>query len=194
MRSQDSQRAGRTAVIRHYGHAGSLGRLLRLKRMRGLHLRTGRGGRCATLAAAARGACRIHHSRYGPSARPERHTLAVDVAIQVGSLFEEPAFLNRPEPCTASLGHQHDTRRLADRSIRLGVVAILGRPRISLAQALGISTDELMMEAQQRSISEDLRALFNAADKLPDDKKRQLRTAIKWMLLAISQEQLDEGE
>ncbi|HCI2702486.1 TPA: helix-turn-helix transcriptional regulator [Pseudomonas aeruginosa] len=63
-----------------------------------------------------------------------------------------------------------------------------------LAQALGISTDELMMEAQQRSISEDLRALFNAADKLPDDKKRQLRTAIKGMLLAISQEQLDEGE
>ncbi|MDI3817933.1 transcriptional regulator, partial [Pseudomonas aeruginosa] len=62
------------------------------------------------------------------------------------------------------------------------------------AQALGISTDELMMEAQQRSISEDLRALFNAADKLPDDKKRQLRTAIKGMLLAISQEQLDEGE
>ncbi|WP_410525380.1 helix-turn-helix domain-containing protein [Pseudomonas aeruginosa] len=62
-----------------------------------------------------------------------------------------------------------------------------------LAQALGISTDELMMEAQQRSISEDLRALFNAADKLPDDKKRQLRTAIKGMLLAISQEQLDEG-
>ena len=55
-----------------------------------------------------------------------------------------------------------------------------------LAQALGISTDELMMEAQQRSISEDLRALFNAADKLPDDKKRQLRTAIKGMLLAIS--------
>ncbi|AWE99311.1 hypothetical protein [Pseudomonas aeruginosa] len=51
-----------------------------------------------------------------------------------------------------------------------------------------------MMEAQQRSISEDLRALFNAADKLPDDKKRQLRTAIKGMLLAISQEQLDEGE
>lgn len=48
-----------------------------------------------------------------------------------------------------------------------------------LAQALGISTDELMMEAQRRSISEDLRALFNAADKLPDDKKRQLRTAIK---------------
>ncbi|MDE9397168.1 hypothetical protein NB860_034575, partial [Pseudomonas aeruginosa] len=37
---------------------------------------------------------------------------------------------------------------------------------------------------------EDLRALFNAADKLPDDKKRQLRTAIKGMLLAISQEQL----
>ncbi|HEP8091508.1 TPA: hypothetical protein VDT41_006419 [Pseudomonas aeruginosa] len=39
-----------------------------------------------------------------------------------------------------------------------------------------------------------LSPIRNAADKLPDDKKRQLRTAIKGMLLAISQEQLDEGE
>lgn len=63
-----------------------------------------------------------------------------------------------------------------------------------LAQALGISTDEIMMEAQHRSISEDLRALFNAADRLPDEQKRQLRVALKGMLLAMSQEELEKGE
>lgn len=60
-----------------------------------------------------------------------------------------------------------------------------------LANALDISTDELMMDAGERSISEDLRALFQAADKLSGDQKRKLRTAIRGMLIAISQEELE---
>lgn len=61
-----------------------------------------------------------------------------------------------------------------------------------LAQALGISTDELMKEEEQRSISEDLRSLFQATDRLPDEKKKQIKMAIRGMLLAMSQDELDE--
>ncbi|MGI0643267.1 hypothetical protein ACRCPT_34770, partial [Pseudomonas aeruginosa] len=55
----------------------------------GLHLRTGRGGRCATLAAAARGACRIHHRRYDPSATAKKPS---------STILE---LLNRPIPFPA---------------------------------------------------------------------------------------------
>lgn len=108
---------------------------MRLKRMRGLHLRTGRGGRCATLAAAARGACRIRHCRYRSTTRPERHTLTVDITVQVRRALEEPALLKRPEPRAAVVRNDHDARRLADRLVRLRIVAITRSPRVSLAQA-----------------------------------------------------------
>jgi len=63
-----------------------------------------------------------------------------------------------------------------------------------LAKALDMSTDALVLEDKERSVSEDLRALFQAADRLPDDRKEQLRMSLKGMLLAINQELLDKGE
>lgn len=60
----------------------------------------------------------------------------------------------------------------------------------SLARALGISADELVMEESERHVSEELRALFHRFDLLPDDMKSMARIVLRGVLQSFEQETL----
>lgn len=58
----------------------------------------------------------------------------------------------------------------------------------ALAKVFGCSTDELIFERSERSVTEDLRALFRRFDALPDDMKAQARTMLRAMVLSLEEE------
>jgi len=60
----------------------------------------------------------------------------------------------------------------------------------SLARALGISADELVMDESERHVSEELRALFQRFDLLPDDMKSMARIVLRGVLQSFEQETL----
>lgn len=57
-----------------------------------------------------------------------------------------------------------------------------------LARVLGCSTDELIFEKAERSVSEDMRALFRRLATLPDDMQSQARTIIRGLVLSLEEE------
>jgi len=60
----------------------------------------------------------------------------------------------------------------------------------SLAKALGISADELVMDESERHVSEELRAIFMRFDLLPDEMKSMARIVLRGVLQSFEQETL----
>lgn len=63
-----------------------------------------------------------------------------------------------------------------------------------LAKVFGCSTDELIFEQIDRSVSEDMRAIFRRFDSLPNELKGQARTMLRAMLLSLEEEAVRREE
>lgn len=57
-----------------------------------------------------------------------------------------------------------------------------------LAKVFKCSTDELIFEKSDRSVTEDMRAVFNRFDALPKDMKPQARMMLRAILLSLEEE------
>lgn len=61
---------------------------------------------------------------------------------------------------------------------------------VKLAKALGVTTDELLLDEQERSVSEDLAPILKRFEALPIDIRNQARIALKGVLFGYEQEAL----
>lgn len=59
-----------------------------------------------------------------------------------------------------------------------------------LARVLGITTDELLLTDQERSVSEDLAPILRRFESLPPEMRSQARIALKGVLYGYEQEAL----
>ncbi|MCQ4289550.1 helix-turn-helix domain-containing protein [Pseudomonas stutzeri] len=57
-----------------------------------------------------------------------------------------------------------------------------------MAKYFGCSTDELIFEKEERSIKQELRAIFRRFDSLPEELKPQARTMLRSVLLSLEEE------
>jgi len=62
----------------------------------------------------------------------------------------------------------------------------------AMAKYFGCSTDELILEPGERSVKQELRALFRRFDDLPDSVKPQARTMLRAILLSLEEEATKE--
>lgn len=60
----------------------------------------------------------------------------------------------------------------------------------ALARALAVSADDIVLEESERQLSEEMRAIFLRFDHLPDDMKRQVKLAVRGILMSYEQELL----
>lgn len=58
----------------------------------------------------------------------------------------------------------------------------------AIARCLGCSTDELIFERSERSVSEDMRALFRRMEQLPENMQSQARAVIRGLVLSLEEE------
>ncbi|MDN4145702.1 helix-turn-helix domain-containing protein [Pseudomonas tohonis] len=61
---------------------------------------------------------------------------------------------------------------------------------VRLAKVLGVTTDELLLTDQERTVSEDLAPILRRFDALPLDIRNQARIALKGVLFGYEQEAL----
>ncbi len=61
---------------------------------------------------------------------------------------------------------------------------------VELAKVLGTSTDELLLNADEMTVSEDMRPIFKRLEALPADLRKQARIAVKGVLFGFEQEVL----
>lgn len=61
---------------------------------------------------------------------------------------------------------------------------------VKLARGLGISTDEIILDQGERSIKQELRAMFRQIEELSEEEQAQVKSAIRNTLLGIRMEQL----
>lgn len=61
---------------------------------------------------------------------------------------------------------------------------------VKLAKALGVTTDELLLTEQERTVSEDLAPILKRFDSLPLEIRNQARIAVKGILFGYEQEAL----
>lgn len=61
---------------------------------------------------------------------------------------------------------------------------------VKLAKALGVTTDELLLTEQERTVSEDLAPILKRFDSLPLEMRNQARIAVKGILFGYEQEAL----
>ncbi|XWN03186.1 helix-turn-helix domain-containing protein [Pseudomonas aeruginosa] len=61
---------------------------------------------------------------------------------------------------------------------------------VKLAQGLQISSDEIVMESEDRSVSEEFRSIFKRIESLPEEDRARIKMALKGLLLAIDHERL----
>lgn len=61
---------------------------------------------------------------------------------------------------------------------------------VRLAKALGVTTDELLLTDQERTVSEDLAPILKRFEALPADIRNQARIAVKGVLFGFEQEAL----
>ncbi len=62
----------------------------------------------------------------------------------------------------------------------------------ALARALAVSADDLVLDESERKVSEELRAIFQRFDQLPDQMKKQVKIAIRGILISYEQELLEQ--
>lgn len=61
---------------------------------------------------------------------------------------------------------------------------------VDLAKVLGTSTDELLLDDEEMTVSEDMRPIFKRLDALPAEIRKQARIAVKGILFGFEQEVL----
>lgn len=61
---------------------------------------------------------------------------------------------------------------------------------VRLAKALGVTTDELLLTEQERTVSEDLAPILKRFEALPVEIRNQARIAVKGVLFGFEQEAL----
>lgn len=59
---------------------------------------------------------------------------------------------------------------------------------VELAKVLGVTTDELLLDESEMTVSEDLRPILKRFDALPADIRNQARIALKGVLFGYEQE------
>lgn len=62
----------------------------------------------------------------------------------------------------------------------------------AIAKGLSVSTDEILMEPDERSVKAELRRLFGAIAQLEEPQQVEIKRAIKGLLLVFQQEGLSE--
>ena len=65
-----------------------------------------------------------------------------------------------------------------------------GETIVKLAKALGVTTDELLLDDQERTVSEDMAPILRRFDALPEAIRQQARIAVKGVLFGYEQEAL----
>ncbi|HHK1854505.1 TPA: helix-turn-helix domain-containing protein [Pseudomonas aeruginosa] len=65
-----------------------------------------------------------------------------------------------------------------------------GETIVKLAKALGVTTDELLLDDQERTVSEDMAPILRRFDALPEAIRHQARIAVKGVLFGYEQEAL----
>jgi transcriptional regulator with XRE-family HTH domain len=71
-----------------------------------------------------------------------------------------------------------------------GEVQPTAAPIRLIAKGLGVSTDEILMEPDERSVKAELLKLLQEVGDLPGDQQAEVRRAIKGLLLVYHQERL----
>lgn len=61
---------------------------------------------------------------------------------------------------------------------------------VKLAKALGVTTDELLLTEQERTVSEDMTPILKRFEALPGDIRNQARIALKGVLFGYEQKAL----
>lgn len=69
-----------------------------------------------------------------------------------------------------------------------GKASPTAEPIAKMARGLGISTDEILLEREERSVKQELRAIFDKIEKLEDVDQEKVRITLKAMLLVIEQD------
>lgn len=59
-----------------------------------------------------------------------------------------------------------------------------------LARVLGVATDELLLDEEERSGSAEFRAMWRRLEMLPEDMREQAKIAMRGVLMSIEQEAL----
>lgn len=72
-----------------------------------------------------------------------------------------------------------------------GEIEPTAEPIKAIAKGLGVSTDEILLEADERSIRQEVRTLFSEVDKLAAADQEQIRRVLKGLLLIMHQEKLN---
>jgi transcriptional regulator with XRE-family HTH domain len=65
-------------------------------------------------------------------------------------------------------------------------------PIRAIAKGLEVSTDEILMEPDERSVKAELRRLFGAIADLDEQHQAEVKRAIKGLLMVFQQEELSE--
>jgi transcriptional regulator with XRE-family HTH domain len=71
-----------------------------------------------------------------------------------------------------------------------GEVQPTANPIRQIAKGLGVSTDEILMDPDERSVAAELLILLQEVSNLPDDQQAEVRRSIKGLLLVFHQERL----
>lgn len=61
---------------------------------------------------------------------------------------------------------------------------------VKLAKALGVSTDELLLDEQERTVCDDMAPILRRFEALPEKLRHQARIAVKGVLFGYEQEVL----
>lgn len=65
-------------------------------------------------------------------------------------------------------------------------------PIRAMAKGLGVSTDEILMEPDERSVAAELRKLFGVVSSLNDCQQAEVKRAIKGLVMVFQQEDLSQ--
>ncbi|WP_240923378.1 helix-turn-helix domain-containing protein [Metapseudomonas otitidis] len=61
---------------------------------------------------------------------------------------------------------------------------------VAMAKVLGVTTDELLLDSEEMTVSEDMRPILKRFDALPPEIRNQARIALKGVLFGYEQEAL----
>ncbi|KPX11630.1 Prophage PSPPH05, DNA-binding protein [Pseudomonas amygdali pv. dendropanacis] len=65
-------------------------------------------------------------------------------------------------------------------------------PIRAMAKGFGVSTDEILMKPDERSVKAELRKLFSVVATLPECQQAEVKRAIKGLVMVFQQEDLSQ--
>jgi len=72
-----------------------------------------------------------------------------------------------------------------------GEVQPTANPIRQIAKGLGVSTDEILLDPDERSVAAELTILLQEVANLPEEQQAEVRRSIKGLLLVFHQERLN---